>query len=131
VATTCVLGRLGRRDEAAAAYRKALELVGNDPERDFLRLRLAELADWRSARSVGDDAVLVLGQQQLGQLGELPPVGGLGKGPDYVVARPASPTGPTGPGHHRRVATAVGTGKTFANCEAGEVAVGGSAIALN
>jgi predicted RNA polymerase sigma factor len=51
VASTCVLGRLGRRDEAAAAYRKALELVGNDPERDFLRLRLAELADWRSALS--------------------------------------------------------------------------------
>jgi len=49
--TTCVLGRLGRRDEAAAAYRKALELVGNDPERDFLRLRLAEPADGRSALS--------------------------------------------------------------------------------
>ena len=36
-----LLRRLGRRDEAAAAYRAALELVGNDPERTFLERRLA------------------------------------------------------------------------------------------
>jgi RNA polymerase sigma-70 factor (ECF subfamily) len=38
-----LLRRLGRRDEAAAAYRAALELVGNDPERTFLERRLAEV----------------------------------------------------------------------------------------
>ena len=38
-----LLRRLGRREEAAAAYRQALELVGNDPERAFLARRLAEL----------------------------------------------------------------------------------------
>ena len=40
-----LLRRLGRRAEAAAAYRDALALVGNDPERAFLQLRLAELTD--------------------------------------------------------------------------------------
>ena len=38
-----LLRRLGRRAEAAAAYREALALVGNEPERAFLRRRLAEL----------------------------------------------------------------------------------------
>lgn len=35
-----LLEDLGRLDEAAAAYRAALEQVGNDPERDFLARRL-------------------------------------------------------------------------------------------
>jgi RNA polymerase sigma-70 factor (ECF subfamily) len=38
-----LLRRLGRRDEAAAAYREALILVGNEPERRFLARRLAAL----------------------------------------------------------------------------------------
>jgi RNA polymerase sigma-70 factor (ECF subfamily) len=38
-----LLARLGRRDEAAVAYRAALALVGNDPERAYLERRLAEL----------------------------------------------------------------------------------------
>lgn len=37
-----LLRRLGRRTEAAAAYREALALVGNEPERAFLRRRLEE-----------------------------------------------------------------------------------------
>ncbi len=36
-----LLRRLGRRSEAAAAYRHALMLVGTDPERRFLERRLA------------------------------------------------------------------------------------------
>ena len=36
-----LLRRLGRRDEAAAAYREALTLVTNEPERRFLARRLA------------------------------------------------------------------------------------------
>ncbi|AVT31374.1 RNA polymerase subunit sigma-24 [Plantactinospora sp. BC1] len=39
-----LLRRLGRAGEAAAAYRRALDLVGNEPERAFLRRRLAEVA---------------------------------------------------------------------------------------
>ena len=39
-----LLRRLGRTDEAAAAYAQALELVTNPAERDFLERRLAELA---------------------------------------------------------------------------------------
>ncbi|MEU4427612.1 RNA polymerase sigma factor [Actinoplanes sp. NPDC024001] len=35
-----LLDRLGRRDEAAAAYRQALELAGTEPERALLRRRL-------------------------------------------------------------------------------------------
>jgi predicted RNA polymerase sigma factor len=35
-----LLPRLGRDDEAAAAYRRALALGGNDPERRFLERRL-------------------------------------------------------------------------------------------
>ncbi len=38
-----LLRRLGRAGEAAAAYREALALVGNDAEGRFLRRRLAEL----------------------------------------------------------------------------------------
>jgi RNA polymerase sigma-70 factor, ECF subfamily len=37
-----LLRRLGRRAEAAQAYRQALDLVGNEPERAFLRRRLRE-----------------------------------------------------------------------------------------
>jgi RNA polymerase sigma-70 factor, ECF subfamily len=40
-----LLRRLGRLDEAAAAYRQALALVGNDAEGRFLRRRLTELGD--------------------------------------------------------------------------------------
>jgi RNA polymerase sigma-70 factor, ECF subfamily len=36
--------RLGRRDEAAEAYRAALARVGNAPERSFLRRRLTEVS---------------------------------------------------------------------------------------
>jgi len=39
-----LLRRLGRREDAAAAYREALALVGNEPERRFLARRLAELS---------------------------------------------------------------------------------------
>jgi RNA polymerase sigma-70 factor (ECF subfamily) len=35
--------RLGRRDDARASYRRALELVRQEPERRFLERRLAEL----------------------------------------------------------------------------------------
>jgi RNA polymerase sigma-70 factor (ECF subfamily) len=38
-----LLRRLGRRDEAAAAYEAALARVGSDAERAFLQRRLAEL----------------------------------------------------------------------------------------
>jgi RNA polymerase sigma-70 factor (ECF subfamily) len=40
-----LLRRLGRRAEAADAYRDALALAGNDPERAFLQRRLADLTD--------------------------------------------------------------------------------------
>ncbi|WP_240157491.1 RNA polymerase sigma factor [Pseudonocardia broussonetiae] len=39
-----LLRRLGRADEAAGAYRAALDLVGNEPERAFLLRRLAEVS---------------------------------------------------------------------------------------
>jgi RNA polymerase sigma-70 factor (ECF subfamily) len=39
-----LLRRLGRRPEAAAAYREALALVGNDADRRFLERRLAEVS---------------------------------------------------------------------------------------
>ena len=39
-----LLRRLGRRDEAAAAYGRALELTENEPEQEFLRRRLREIA---------------------------------------------------------------------------------------
>ncbi|MEH1125255.1 RNA polymerase sigma factor [Micromonospora sp. CPCC 206061] len=38
-----LLRRMGRAEEAAAAYREALALVGNAPERRYLERRLAEL----------------------------------------------------------------------------------------
>ncbi|MET0592386.1 MAG: DUF6596 domain-containing protein, partial [Polyangiaceae bacterium] len=38
-----LMRRLGRRREAADAYREALALVGNEPERRFLARRLAEV----------------------------------------------------------------------------------------
>ncbi|MEV4536001.1 RNA polymerase sigma factor [Asanoa sp. NPDC049518] len=38
-----LLRRLGRTAEAASAYRAALELVGNEPEREYLARRLASL----------------------------------------------------------------------------------------
>ena len=37
------LRREGKRDEAASAYRRALELAANETERAFLERRLAEL----------------------------------------------------------------------------------------
>src|SRR6185503_14145851 len=39
-----LLRRLGRRTEAAEAYRRALALVGNDAERRYLERRLAEVS---------------------------------------------------------------------------------------
>jgi RNA polymerase sigma-70 factor (ECF subfamily) len=39
-----LLRRLGRRDEAAAAYRRTLELASNETERAFLERRLAEVS---------------------------------------------------------------------------------------
>jgi RNA polymerase sigma-70 factor (ECF subfamily) len=39
-----LLRRLGRADEAAAAYRRAGELTGNPAERAFLERRLRELS---------------------------------------------------------------------------------------
>lgn len=44
-----ILRRLGRSGEACAAYHRALELVGNEIERRFLRRRLAELGAGESA----------------------------------------------------------------------------------
>jgi RNA polymerase sigma-70 factor (ECF subfamily) len=38
-----LLRRLGRIDEARAAYRRALELARDEPERRFLERRLTEL----------------------------------------------------------------------------------------
>jgi RNA polymerase sigma-70 factor, ECF subfamily len=40
-----LLRRLGHRAEAAAAYREALALVGNSPERAYLARRLGEVTD--------------------------------------------------------------------------------------
>jgi RNA polymerase sigma-70 factor, ECF subfamily len=38
-----LLRRVGRTDEAAAAYREAIALASNEPERRFLSRRLAEV----------------------------------------------------------------------------------------
>jgi RNA polymerase sigma-70 factor (ECF subfamily) len=38
-----LLRRLGRTDEAGTAYRRALELAGQGPERAFLQRRLDQL----------------------------------------------------------------------------------------
>ena len=47
-----LLHRLGRTDDARAAYERALELVRSDAERRFLERRLAELqADVRMTDS--------------------------------------------------------------------------------
>jgi RNA polymerase sigma-70 factor, ECF subfamily len=43
-----LLKNLGRLDESAAAYRRALALVSNEPERRFLERRLAEVEVGRS-----------------------------------------------------------------------------------
>jgi RNA polymerase sigma-70 factor (ECF subfamily) len=43
-----LLRKLGRLDEAEAAYRRALELVRQEPERRFLLRRLAEIRDSRA-----------------------------------------------------------------------------------
>ena len=48
-----LLRRLGRREEAAEAYRAALELVENSAEREFLAARLAQVVESGSARSSG------------------------------------------------------------------------------
>jgi RNA polymerase sigma-70 factor (ECF subfamily) len=40
-----LLRRMGRREEAAAVYRRALELTSNEVERSFLRRRLAEVEE--------------------------------------------------------------------------------------
>jgi RNA polymerase sigma-70 factor, ECF subfamily len=50
------LRRLGRRDEAAAAYRTALELAGTDAERRFLHRRLEEMVTSESATALTDPA---------------------------------------------------------------------------
>jgi RNA polymerase sigma-70 factor, ECF subfamily len=38
-----LLRRLGRTEEARAAYRRALELAGSEPDRRFLARRITEL----------------------------------------------------------------------------------------
>jgi RNA polymerase sigma-70 factor (ECF subfamily) len=38
-----LLRRLGRAGDAAAAYRRALDMTGSESERSFLRRQLAEL----------------------------------------------------------------------------------------
>lgn len=43
VARADLLSRLGRPEEAAAAYRQALELAGTEPERTYLRRKLEDL----------------------------------------------------------------------------------------
>ncbi len=40
-----LLRRLSRHDEAIAAYRQALDLVGNEPERSYLARRLDDLTE--------------------------------------------------------------------------------------
>jgi RNA polymerase sigma-70 factor (ECF subfamily) len=46
-----LLRRLGRRGEAADAYRAALDLADNEAEREFLAARLAEVVDSGTGRS--------------------------------------------------------------------------------
>ncbi|HEX6869772.1 MAG TPA: sigma-70 family RNA polymerase sigma factor [Micromonosporaceae bacterium] len=40
-----LLSELGRHDEAVAAYQRAMELTGNEAEREFLRQRIAGVVD--------------------------------------------------------------------------------------
>ncbi|WP_080671504.1 RNA polymerase sigma factor [Salinispora cortesiana] len=47
-----LLRRLGRRDDAAASYRRALHLTGNDAERRYISRRLDETCDSGSTGSV-------------------------------------------------------------------------------
>ena len=46
--------RLGRMEEAAASYRRALGLTRQDPERRFLERRLREIAGSERARPTSD-----------------------------------------------------------------------------
>jgi RNA polymerase sigma-70 factor, ECF subfamily len=46
-----LLRRLGRRSEAADAYRRAIGLVGNEAERRFLEKRLREVSPEPASRS--------------------------------------------------------------------------------
>jgi RNA polymerase sigma-70 factor (ECF subfamily) len=48
-----LLRRLGRQDEAATAYRAALDLADNEAERKFLEIRLAEAVESGPGRSSG------------------------------------------------------------------------------
>ncbi len=50
-----LLRRLGRDEEAAESYRRALDLAGNDAERDLLRRRLAAVARPRRHEPRQDD----------------------------------------------------------------------------
>jgi predicted RNA polymerase sigma factor len=52
-----LLVRLGRSDEAAGAYRRALELTANEAERAFLAERLVALG---SSGTRAEEAALVL-----------------------------------------------------------------------
>jgi RNA polymerase sigma-70 factor (ECF subfamily) len=49
-----LLRRLGRRAEAAEAYRRALELTSNPVERSFLQRRLTEVGEPGESREPGD-----------------------------------------------------------------------------
>jgi RNA polymerase sigma-70 factor (ECF subfamily) len=51
-----LLRRLGRRDEAARAYGRALELASNQTERAFLTRRLAEVRADGQLEFPDDDA---------------------------------------------------------------------------
>ncbi|MGF1426695.1 RNA polymerase sigma factor [Kitasatospora sp. LaBMicrA B282] len=53
-----LLRRLGRRREAAAAYREALELAGSDAERRYLRRRLGETGAEQATTGPGGSADL-------------------------------------------------------------------------
>ena len=48
-----LLGRLGRDDDARAAYRRALELTQPGPEQRFLESRLAGLSESAGQRTSG------------------------------------------------------------------------------
>ena len=48
-----MLGRLGRSQEAAAAYRTAIEQAGNEAERRLLQRKLADLPEPSQPRTTG------------------------------------------------------------------------------